>query len=69
MNDKNRTPSETLMHCLEDFGIDEPTKVVVLYLTQGGDICWSESGPKTFSLTVGMLECVKAIYTKKFMED
>lgn len=64
-----RSPSETLIRCLEDFGRDEPTKILVLWITSGGDMCWSESGPSNFSQNVGLLECVKARYLKKFLED
>jgi hypothetical protein len=64
---KERTPSDTLISCLEDFGEDEPKKVIVLYTTKGGDLCWSVSGPDTYTETVGILECAKTVILKKFL--
>lgn len=61
-----RTPSETLISCLEDFGDDEPDNVLVIYTTKGGDICWSANGPYKYSVMIGMLICVKHLMLKKF---
>lgn len=66
---EQRTPTETLVHCLEDFGQSEPLKCIVIYTNESGDICWSSSGPYNFSQIIGMLECVKARVMKKFLED
>ena len=63
-----RTPTETLVKCMEDFGESEPTKCIVIYLNVGGDICWSTSGPYNFTQIIGMLECVKAKVMEKFLE-
>jgi hypothetical protein len=65
---EERSPSNTLIHCLEDFGHDEPQKVIIIWTTVGGDICWSESGPSHFAQNIGMLECVKAQTMKNFLE-
>lgn len=62
-----RTPTETLVKCLEDFGESEPTKVIVVYLNVDGDICWSMSGPYHYTQVIGMLECVKAKVMEKFL--
>ena len=34
-----RSPTETLLKCLEDFGESEPTKAIVVYVNVDGDIC------------------------------
>ena len=64
-----RSPTQTLMACLEDFGASEATKCLVIYTNEAGDICWSSSGPYHFSEVIGMLECVKARVMRKFLED
>jgi hypothetical protein len=43
---------------LEVFGEDEPTEVVVVFSTQGGDIC-TMSSTDTVSTKVGLLETAK----------
>jgi len=63
-----RTPSETLMSCLTDFGEAEPDRVLVLWTNEAGDICWSTSSPRKLSAIIGMLECAKAVLTKEFLE-
>lgn len=63
-----RTPSDTLIHCLEDFGLIEPERCLVVYTNANGDICWSFSGPYSYTQLIGMLECVKAMVLKKFIE-
>ena len=63
-----RTPTETLVWCLEDFGDSEPKKVLVIWTNQAGDLCWSESGPSHFCENIGILECVKAKIMEKFLQ-
>lgn len=63
-----RSPTETLVACLEDFGKSEPTKVVVVYVNVDGDLCWSTSGPYNFTHVIGMLECARAKIMEKFLE-
>jgi hypothetical protein len=55
---KTRTPTDTLMECLESFGDDEPANVIVVYTTKSGDIAWSTSD-STFSQKLGLLEAAK----------
>ena len=63
-----RSASQTLMHCLEDFGESEPDRVIVVYTNAAGDLCWSVSGPYSYTRIVGMLECCKAKVMEKFLE-
>lgn len=58
-----RSPSETLMKCLEDFGDDEPKQVLVIYVTESGDLAWSCSADST-TAKLGMLEMCKACVLK-----
>lgn len=64
----HRTPTETLMHCLEDFGEAEPERVIVVYTNDHGELCWSLSGPRVMTHIIGMLECVLMRLRKNFME-
>jgi hypothetical protein len=54
---QRRTPTETLMAALEEFGKDEPAEVLVIFTTQAGDIC-NMSSTDTLSIKLGMLETV-----------
>ncbi len=65
---EQRSPTETLVKCLEDFGDSEPQRVIVVYVNEAGDLCWSASGPYNFTHVVGMLECVKAKVLEKFLQ-
>ena len=63
-----RSPTETLITCLEDFGADEPKDVIVIYTTKSGDIAWSSS-VSNFSIKLGLLEFCKACILKKALEQ
>jgi len=53
-----RSPTETLMKALEEFGVDEPVECIVVFSTQGGDLC-TMSSTDTVSIKVGLLELAK----------
>lgn len=61
---EKRTPSQTLIAALEEFGADEPAECLVIFTTQGGDIC-TMSSTDLIAVKLGMLEMVKTIV----MED
>ena len=63
-----RSPTETLLHALEDFGASEPTRAMVLWVNEAGDLVWMVSGPSSFTHVIGMLECCKAKVMEKFLE-
>ena len=63
-----RSPSETLMACLEDFGKAEPLRAMVIWTDETGDLCWSTSSPRLLSQMVGMLELAKVALTQEFLE-
>ena len=65
---EQRSPTETLMWCLEDFGKSEPDRALVIWMNEEGDLCWSSSGPYKYTQIIGMLECVKAIVMEKFKQ-
>jgi hypothetical protein len=65
---KPRTPTETLLACLTRFGEAEPTRVMVAWTDETGDLCWSFSGARSYMAMIGMLECVKASLMKDFLE-
>lgn len=52
---QRRTPTETLVAALEEFGHDEPAECLVIFTTQGGDIC-TMSSTDTLSTKLGMIE-------------
>ena len=60
---ETRTPTETLIKCMEDFGEDEPENLMVIYTTKGGDLAWS-STTDSISMKIGMLEFAKACILK-----
>jgi hypothetical protein len=62
-----RTPTETLLRAMEEFGVDEPIEVIVVFSTQGGDICTIASTDVT-SVKVGMLETAKHWQLTKYKE-
>ena len=64
-----RTPSETLMNCLTEFGEAEPTRVIVVWTDEKGDLCWSVSSPRSVTAQIGMLDCVKALMMQTFLND
>ena len=64
-----RNPTETLIHCMEEFGRAEPKKLLVIWTDEAGDLCWSESGPSHYCQNIGMLNCVLAKYMQKFMAN
>jgi hypothetical protein len=53
-----RSPTQVLIDCMEDFGNDEPTEIVVIYKTQNGDLAWSSNQLEN-SHFLGMLEMAK----------
>jgi hypothetical protein len=61
-----RSPSETLIYCLEEFGDAEPSRAIVVWV-DGTDLCWSASGPYNYTHMIGMLECAKAKIMEKFL--
>jgi hypothetical protein len=65
---KTRTPTDTLMECLESFGEDEPVNVIVVYTTKNGDIAWHTSS-STFSQKLGLLEAAKFWVQENMREE
>jgi hypothetical protein len=65
---KERTPSETLIAALEDFGESEPQMCVIIWTSDNGDINWSTS-TRNRSPIVGMLETVKHLILKRMEDD
>jgi hypothetical protein len=65
---EERSPTETLVWCLEDFGASEPERVLVIWVNESGELCWSSSGPYKYTHILGMLECVKLMVQDKFRE-
>jgi hypothetical protein len=63
----DRTPLETLLWVLTDIEKVPAGRLMVIYTNQDGDVCWSASGPYSFSHMVGLLACVEAMVKAKFM--
>lgn len=61
---KPQSPTEVLIHCLENFGEDEPLEVIVLYRTKSGDMAWS-SNIEPNSHFVGMLRMTEFYFLEK----
>ena len=62
-----RSPTETLVKCLEDFGESEPLRAIVIYSNVGGELCWSYSGPPSYTEIIGLLTCVRAKMLEQFL--
>jgi len=50
------------------FAEAEPTRVMVVWTDESGDMCWSLSGERSYTQMIGMVECVKAVLMKQFLE-
>jgi len=66
--DAVRSPTETLVDCMEDFGEAEPNKLLVIWTNEAGDLCWAESGRSSFIENIGILDCVRAKLMEKFLQ-
>jgi len=64
----NRSPSQTLIDCMGKFAEAEPTRVMVVWTDESGDLCWSLSGERSYTQMIGMVECVKAVLMRQFLE-
>ena len=64
----SRSPTETLIHCLEDFGETEPHCVLVIWKNKD-DLCWSRDSNLSLSEAVGMLECIKTSFLESWQEQ
>jgi hypothetical protein len=67
MSDPRRSPSETMMHCMEEFSKSEPVDVMIVWTDESGDLCWSSSSSH-LSTRIGMLECAKQYILDKSKE-
>ena len=56
----SRTPSETLMAAMTEFGVVEPKECIIVWIDEGGDICWSSSTDSQ-SAKLGMVEMLRTI--------
>jgi len=65
---KTRTPTELVMHVLEDFGECEAKEAIVIWTDRSGGLNWSAT---TDSLTarIGMIELTKAYMLRRLPED
>lgn len=53
-----RTATETLVACMEEFGVSEPKDCLVIYTNEAGDLCWSTTTDSTV-VKFGLLEACK----------
>lgn len=65
---KQRTPTEVLLQCMEDFGEDEPVDVVVLWRTKGGTMSWA-SNILPNAHFVGMLRMTEFYFLEKRKQE
>ena len=62
-----RTPTETLVRCLEEFGEVEPVNVMVIWTDVAGDIAWSTS-TDSHIIKFGMVEFVKQLLIERLQK-
>lgn len=60
----SRTPTETILAVMEEFGQIEPRDCMVIWTDEGGDICWSCSTDSQ-AIKMGMVEMVKSLIVKQ----
>lgn len=58
--ENRRSPTETLMHVMEEFGKSEPIDCLVIWIDQGGDVAWSQS-TRSRAIMIGMVDMVREI--------
>ena len=64
---QQRTPTETLIAAMEEFGKDEPAEVIVVFTTKEGDIC-NMSSTDTLSTKMGMLKTAELLVEEAMKE-
>ena len=62
-----RTPTETLVRCLEEFGEVEPVNVMVIWTDVAGDIAWSTNTDSQV-IKFGMIEFVKQLLIERLQK-
>jgi hypothetical protein len=68
MSEILRSPTETLMKCMEDFGECEPKELIVIWTDHNGDLCRSSS-TNSVSTQLGLIEATKAILVGILMSE
>lgn len=53
-----RTPTETLVSVMEEFGVCEPKECLVIYTNADGDLCWASTSDSQV-VKFGLLEACK----------
>jgi len=66
--DGGRSPTETLVYALEEFGKAEPLDVLVIWIDENGEICWSQS-TRSRAIALGMLEMVREIAVHDIVKE
>lgn len=61
--EKTRTPTQTLVDCMESFGEDDPQDLLIVYTTKSGDFCMSCTTDR-LTTKLGLLEFAKAFVTE-----
>ena len=64
---QQRTPTETLIAAMEEFGKDEPAEVIVVFTTKEGDIC-NMCSTDTLSTKMGMLKTAELLVEEAMKE-
>ena len=62
-----RSPTETLMAALEEFGVDEPENVYVLFTTKDNNFVHMSS-TDCYSTRLGLLESAKIHVTQSLLK-
>ena len=61
------TPTATMLRCLEAFGDSEPTRLLVVWIDESGNLHWSASEPYSTTHAIGMIETLKAFLLHQFI--
>lgn len=66
--ENRRSPTETLVHVMEEFGRSEPLDCVVAWIDENGDFCWSQS-TRSRTILIGLVEMIKHLELHKLIKE
>jgi len=55
-----RSPTETLVYAMEEFGKSEPLDCLVAWLDDDGNLCWSQS-TRSRTFLIGMVDVIREL--------
>lgn len=63
-----RTPTDTLMAAMDEFGAAEPTGCLIIWTDETGNLCW-KSTSDSFVEKLGMVEFARTVFKKHICDE